>query len=166
MYLSNDIIFQYALTDEFAERSWLYRFGYIYPTFVTFRMRMYIGMVLSECVCQMAGLGAYPTSCKTISGLGPKDYKSAIALLVYINFVIYLSQSKIKAKYHSTLKILQVERSSYSKTWRFRFWNSTQHERMGSREMLFGSRSHEKMEYLRAILDGCMRLQEISAQRP
>ncbi|XP_058795095.1 lysophospholipid acyltransferase 7 [Phymastichus coffea] len=71
---------KYALTDEFSERSWLYKFGYIYPTFVTFRMRMYIGMVLSECVCQMAGLGAYPTSCETISGLGPKDYKSAIAL--------------------------------------------------------------------------------------
>lgn len=72
--------FQYALTEEFASRSFLYRFCYIYPTFVTFRMRMYIGMVMSECVCQMAGLGAYPTRCEPVSGLGPKDYKSAIAL--------------------------------------------------------------------------------------
>ncbi|XP_008202594.1 lysophospholipid acyltransferase 7 [Nasonia vitripennis] len=71
---------KYALTDEFAKRSLLYRFWYIYPTFVTFRMRMYIGMVMSECVCQMAGLGAYPSCSEPVSGLGPKDYKSAIAL--------------------------------------------------------------------------------------
>ncbi|KAJ8665289.1 hypothetical protein QAD02_006951 [Eretmocerus hayati] len=71
---------KYALTDEFAERSFLYRFWYIYPTFVTFRMRMYIGMMMSECVCQMSGLGAYPVSCEPVSGLGPKNYKSAVAI--------------------------------------------------------------------------------------
>lgn len=68
------------MSDEFVERSFLYRFCYIYPTFVTFRMRMYIGMILSECVCQMAGLGAYPTKCETTPGLGPKDYRGAISL--------------------------------------------------------------------------------------
>ncbi|XP_014206154.1 lysophospholipid acyltransferase 7 [Copidosoma floridanum] len=71
---------KYALTDEFAERSLLYRIWYIYPTFVTFRMRMYIGMMMSECVCQMAGLGAYPVSCEPASGLGPKDYRKTVAL--------------------------------------------------------------------------------------
>lgn len=43
-------------------------------------MRMYIGMMMSECVCQMAGLGAYPQKCEPVSGLGPKDYKTTIAL--------------------------------------------------------------------------------------
>lgn len=71
---------KYVLTDDFEDRSFLYRFWYIYPTFVTFRMRMYIGMMMSECVCQMAGLGAYPTKCEPVSGLGPKDYKTTIAL--------------------------------------------------------------------------------------
>ncbi|KAL7288396.1 hypothetical protein TKK_0017486 [Trichogramma kaykai] len=82
IFLTTNYVFpaRYALSDEFAERSFLYRTWYIYPTFVTFRMRMYVGMMLSECVCQMAGLGAYPTKCETTSGLGPKDYKAATAL--------------------------------------------------------------------------------------
>ncbi|XP_015595369.1 lysophospholipid acyltransferase 7 isoform X2 [Cephus cinctus] len=71
---------KYALTDDFGTRSFLYRFCYIYPTFVTFRTRMYTGMALSECVCTMSGLGAYPTSCETISGLGPKNYKAIESL--------------------------------------------------------------------------------------
>ncbi|KAK9302226.1 hypothetical protein QLX08_005675 [Tetragonisca angustula] len=67
---------RYILTEEYAERSFLYRHFYMYPTFVLFRARMYIGMSLAECGCQMAGLGAYPTRCKPIQGLGPKDYKT------------------------------------------------------------------------------------------
>lgn len=48
----------------------------MYPTFIVFRLRMYIGMGLAECGCQMAGLGAYPIKCIPIQGLGPKDYKT------------------------------------------------------------------------------------------
>lgn len=72
---SNVFPAQYALTEDFNTRNFLYRFVYIYPTFVSFRMRMFIGMILSECVCQMAGLGCYPTKSETVSGLGPKNYK-------------------------------------------------------------------------------------------
>ncbi|GJQ81851.1 hypothetical protein Trydic_g9878 [Trypoxylus dichotomus] len=62
----------YALTEEFdTERSWLYRFWYIWPTFFMFRMRIYIGIVLSECVCTMAGFGAYPEFTNPQPGLGP-----------------------------------------------------------------------------------------------
>ena len=71
---------RYILTEEYAERSFLYRHFYMYPTFVLFRIRMYIGMGLAECGCQMAGLGAYPTRCKPIQGLGPKDYKTTETL--------------------------------------------------------------------------------------
>ncbi|XP_016913652.1 lysophospholipid acyltransferase 7 [Apis cerana] len=67
---------RYILTEEYAERSFLYRHFYMYPTFIVFRLRMYIGMGLAECGCQMAGLGAYPLTCTPIQGLGPKDYKT------------------------------------------------------------------------------------------
>ncbi|RZF40998.1 hypothetical protein LSTR_LSTR006301 [Laodelphax striatellus] len=66
----------YALTDEFYfERSVLYRLWYLYPSFFNFRMRMYIGMQLSECVFTMAGLGAYPQVTEPKPGQGPtKEY--------------------------------------------------------------------------------------------
>lgn len=64
----------YALSDEFyEERSWLYRFWYVWPNFFIFRMRIYIGLTLSECVCIMAGLGMYPTQMKSKPGLGPSN---------------------------------------------------------------------------------------------
>ncbi|XP_046608573.1 lysophospholipid acyltransferase 7 [Neodiprion virginianus] len=67
---------EYFLADEFMKRSFWYRIWYIYPSFLVFKMRIYAGMALSECVCTMAGVGAYPTSCTTISGLGPKNYQA------------------------------------------------------------------------------------------
>jgi lysophospholipid acyltransferase 7 len=63
---------QYAESEEFYnEQSLLYRIWYINPTFFIFRMRLYTGMVLSECVCTMAGLGAYPEFTAPSSGHGP-----------------------------------------------------------------------------------------------
>ena len=41
------------------------------PVFFNFRMRLYIGFVLSECSCIMAGLGAYPTYQEAKPGQGP-----------------------------------------------------------------------------------------------
>ncbi|XP_011310278.1 lysophospholipid acyltransferase 7 [Fopius arisanus] len=70
----------YVYTEEFQARSLLYRYFYVYPSFFNFKTRIYAGMMLSECVCQMAGLGAYPTSCEPQSGLGPKDYKKYLEL--------------------------------------------------------------------------------------
>ncbi|KAK7872885.1 hypothetical protein R5R35_006751 [Gryllus longicercus] len=67
----------YADTPEFyEERSVLYRIWYINPMFFIFRMRIYTGLVLSECVCTMAGLGAYPILTGPKSGQGPsKNYE-------------------------------------------------------------------------------------------
>ncbi|XP_012258883.1 lysophospholipid acyltransferase 7 [Athalia rosae] len=70
----------YMLTDEFMERSLFYRILYIYPTFHVFKMRIYAGMALSECVCTMAGLGAYPKSSNPVAGLGPKNYQAIDSL--------------------------------------------------------------------------------------
>ncbi|XP_031833000.1 membrane bound O-acyltransferase domain containing farjavit [Nomia melanderi] len=67
---------RYVTTDAFAERSFLFRYFYMYPTFFSFKLRMYIGMSLAECACQMAGLGAYPVKANPVIGLGPRDYKA------------------------------------------------------------------------------------------
>lgn len=59
--------------DFYEQRSFLYRLMYVWPTFFIFRMRIYIGLILSECVCVMAGLGAYPKDYKSTPGGGPKQ---------------------------------------------------------------------------------------------
>jgi len=62
----------YAKSDEFyTQRSVMYRLWYIFPTFLIFRYRMYSGLTLSECVCTMAGFGAYPKEIEVRSGAGP-----------------------------------------------------------------------------------------------
>ena len=71
---------RYIITEEFGQRSFLYRHLYMYPAFIVFKLRMYVGMTLAECACQMAGLGAYPVRCSPAQGLGPRDYKTAVAL--------------------------------------------------------------------------------------
>jgi len=67
----------YAKSDEFYnDRSILYRFWYIWPNFFIFRMRIYIGMILSECVCTVANFGAYPIFTNPKAGQGPStNYK-------------------------------------------------------------------------------------------
>ncbi|PSN54449.1 Lysophospholipid acyltransferase 7 [Blattella germanica] len=70
---------KYAESDEFYnERSIFYRIWYITPTFFIFRMRIYTGMVLSECVCTMAGLGAYPEFTEPNPGHGPSKEHSKL----------------------------------------------------------------------------------------
>lgn len=64
---------QYALSDEFYnDRSVLYRLLYVWPTFFIFRARIYTGLTLSECVCTMAGFGAYPEDADATNGEGPR----------------------------------------------------------------------------------------------
>ncbi|XP_055710525.1 lysophospholipid acyltransferase 7 [Phlebotomus papatasi] len=58
--------------DEFYAQSILLRLWYVWPAFFIFRMRMYIGLTLSECVCSAAGVGAYPTVFQSTAGGGPK----------------------------------------------------------------------------------------------
>lgn len=62
----------YAMSDEFYDdRSWIYRLFYVWPSFFIFRMRIYSGIILSECVCTSAGLGAYPKELESKCGHGP-----------------------------------------------------------------------------------------------
>ncbi|XP_043491175.1 lysophospholipid acyltransferase 7 [Polistes fuscatus] len=66
---------EYTVSEEYANRSLLYRWLYTYPVFATFRLRLFSGIILSECACQMAGVGGYPTRCETAPGLGPRNYQ-------------------------------------------------------------------------------------------
>jgi lysophospholipid acyltransferase 7 len=63
---------EYAMTDEFYQsRSFLYRLAFVWPTFFIFRMRIYSGIILAECVCISAGFGAYPKELESKCGHGP-----------------------------------------------------------------------------------------------
>lgn len=74
LYLAASYVWpiEYAISDEFyLDRSWLYRLFYVWPSFFIFRMRIYSGIILSECNCISAGLGAYPKELKAKCGHGP-----------------------------------------------------------------------------------------------
>lgn len=63
----------YFGTEEFYERGLLFKLLYLTPVFIIFRLRLYIGFVLGECVCIMAGLGVYPVESKAVPGGGPTN---------------------------------------------------------------------------------------------
>lgn len=72
-----DLYLQFAEGKEiFRDYSFMYRVWYMTPVFFSFRMRIYSGFVLSECVCIMAGLGAYPVASEPKPGRGPSKYEA------------------------------------------------------------------------------------------
>jgi len=82
LYLTGFLLSEYlfpldAVKEEtfYETTSLLYRLFYITPVFFNFRMRMYIGFVLSECSCIAFGLGAYPTSSEPRPGSGPSKFE-------------------------------------------------------------------------------------------
>ncbi|KAK6623830.1 hypothetical protein RUM44_010686 [Polyplax serrata] len=63
---------KYAESEEFyTETTFWYRLWYITPVFISFRMRIYVGLILSEAACIIAGLGAYPEISHPKPGKGP-----------------------------------------------------------------------------------------------
>lgn len=75
--LSRNVSVQTAKTDVFlvSEPLW-YRAVYIVPLFMSFRFRLFIAFVLSECACVTAQLGAYPVTGKSRPGQGPTNHSS------------------------------------------------------------------------------------------
>lgn len=64
----------YATSNEFfEERSWFYRLFFVWPSFFIFRMRIYSGIILAECICTCAGFGAYPKELEAKCGHGPSQ---------------------------------------------------------------------------------------------
>ncbi|XP_068227150.1 lysophospholipid acyltransferase 7 isoform X2 [Palaemon carinicauda] len=78
-FLITSYFFPLSFAEEdtiFTDYSFFYRVWYMTPVFFTFRMRIYSGFVLSECVCIMAGIGAYPKDCEPKPGKGPSNYEA------------------------------------------------------------------------------------------
>ncbi|XP_015925006.1 lysophospholipid acyltransferase 7 [Parasteatoda tepidariorum] len=65
---------EYVTTPDILEKSFWYRVFYITPSFFNFRMRIYAGFILGECVCIAMGLGAYPKSSNPQPGAGPTNF--------------------------------------------------------------------------------------------
>lgn len=60
-------------SDEYLNHPYgiVYQLVVLSPTFTHFRWRFYIGWLLAESMCIMAGLGAYPVQCEARPGAGP-----------------------------------------------------------------------------------------------
>lgn len=109
---------EYATSDEFYEsRSFFYRLFYVWPTFFIFRMRIYSGIILAECVCISAGFGAYPIELNPKCGHGPS---------INVTKDIIDRSEKCELKYNfETIDSVNVE--NVEKCWTFRdgmkHWN-------------------------------------------
>ncbi|XP_042217763.1 lysophospholipid acyltransferase 7-like isoform X3 [Homarus americanus] len=78
-FLMSDYFFPLSFAEDeaiFRDYGFFYRMWYMTPVFFNFRMRIYAAFVLSECVCIMAGLGAYPVVCEPKPGRGPSKYEA------------------------------------------------------------------------------------------
>lgn len=63
---------QYVLSESFhSSHSCFYRWLYSVPVFFTFKLRLYVGLLLSEAVAVMVGLGSYPSFTQSRAGQGP-----------------------------------------------------------------------------------------------
>ncbi|KAG1707499.1 Lysophospholipid acyltransferase 7 [Nymphon striatum] len=78
LYLISSLVFPQAFigSEEIRKNSIIYKLTYMMGVFFTFRMKMYLGFVLGECVCIMAGIGCYPSFGNPVSGAGLKNTKS------------------------------------------------------------------------------------------
>lgn len=78
MFLTSQYFFpiEYAISEEIKAAPFWHRVLYMTPIFFNFRMRIYTGFILGECVCIMAGLGIYPECSKPEAGAGPTDIKA------------------------------------------------------------------------------------------
>lgn len=76
LYLVGNFLYpiEYASSNEILEKSFWYRAFYMTPSFFNFRMRIYAGFILGECVCIAMGLGAYPAASNPQPGAGPTNY--------------------------------------------------------------------------------------------
>ncbi|CAH0393007.1 unnamed protein product [Bemisia tabaci] len=112
---------RYVGSEEFyRDSSFLYRVLYAYPCFFSYRMRLYVGFILSECVCTMAGLGAYPARTQPKPGKGPtQDFASLVSLAASSD------QAKQEVYNFETVNTVNVWKAESDPTVRgsMRYWN-------------------------------------------
>ncbi|XP_033105067.1 lysophospholipid acyltransferase 7-like isoform X2 [Anneissia japonica] len=71
LILSQYFVIDYLRTDAFYDNPFWYRYLFMVPVFIVFRLRMFSAWVLSEVVCILAGLGAYPKETNPKCAQGP-----------------------------------------------------------------------------------------------
>ncbi|GIY35200.1 lysophospholipid acyltransferase 7 [Caerostris extrusa] len=78
LYLIGNFLYplDFASSPEIMEKSFWYRAFYMTPSFFNFRMRIYSGFILGECVCIAMGLGAYPKFSNPQPGAGPTNFSA------------------------------------------------------------------------------------------
>lgn len=96
-----------VLSENFYEStSFWWRLFYMTPVFFNFRMRLYIGFILSECSCIMAGLGAYPCKTEPKPGQGPSKpiTKEELESDIEINFETIHNIDEFKTESVTTMR--------------------------------------------------------------
>ncbi|PRD23071.1 UNVERIFIED_CONTAM: mboat7 [Trichonephila clavipes] len=78
LYLIGNYLYplDFASSPEIMDESFWYRVFYMTPSFFNFRMRIYSGFILGECVCIAMGLGAYPKVSNPQPGAGPTNFSA------------------------------------------------------------------------------------------
>ncbi|GFR16589.1 lysophospholipid acyltransferase 7 [Trichonephila clavata] len=80
---------RFASSPEIMDESFWYRVFYMTPSFFNFRMRIYSGFILGECVCIAMGLGAYPKVSNPQPGAGPTNFSALEELWVFKHFTTF-----------------------------------------------------------------------------
>lgn len=111
----------YINTDEFESRAFLYRYWYIWPAFIIFRTRIYLGLILTEMVCTMGGLGVYPALSNPKSGHGATENLKVLEELTEPEDLKKLEYS------YETVHCLNAYQSDFAPTMReaMKHWNIT-----------------------------------------
>ncbi|XP_064462895.1 lysophospholipid acyltransferase 7-like [Ornithodoros turicata] len=83
MYTPADYIGQDSF---YRDHGLIYRLLYLWPVFLSFRMRLYTGFILGECGCIAAGMGLYPSAANAAPGAGPTNLPALVAVCDKKNF--------------------------------------------------------------------------------
>uniref|UniRef100_A0A8D8YNQ0 Lysophospholipid acyltransferase 7 n=1 Tax=Cacopsylla melanoneura TaxID=428564 RepID=A0A8D8YNQ0_9HEMI len=86
----------------------LYRWAFSLPVFFTFKMRLYIGLLLSEAVAIMAGLGAYPAFTEPKPGHGPTTNVIAFRKMIPLVFFVSALWHGLHSGYYLSLCYMPV----------------------------------------------------------
>ncbi|KAJ8945057.1 hypothetical protein NQ314_009324 [Rhamnusium bicolor] len=112
----------YVFSDEFYNRSFLYRYWYIWPVYLVFRSRLYFGLVLTEMVCITGGLGLYPDFSRPKPGRGPtENFKKTKATSLRISKLVMLFL-KMQMFSYQTVSFILLELGKI-----FHYYNSVYH---------------------------------------
>lgn len=123
LVLSHFYPVQYVLSESFhSSHSCFYRWLYSVPVFFTFKLRLYVGLLLSEAVAVMVGLGSYPSFTQSRAGQGPTT-----SVIAFRKIAIGESESHQWTADFCTVQSVSVKSAETEPSLRrtIKLWNST-----------------------------------------